>query len=97
MKIAILAGAAGALFATAAFADDHKMEWTDEMKEWKAECEATKSEESMTDCGCLTEKAFSDEAAKADLDEYESMDTLGEAGKEAVMACQMHEDMEGDH
>lgn len=97
MKSLLLAGAALVLTAGAASAaDDHEMkktEWSAEMKEWKASCEAAKSEESKTDCKCLTKKAFHDEAVKADLDAYESMDTVGEAGKAAIMACQMKEDM----
>lgn len=99
MKTILFAGAALALSASAAFAaDDHKMSDEDKaaMTEWVEGCEAAKSEDSMTDCKCLYKEAKGDEAVMADLDAYDpemGMESMGEAGTEAVMACQKSEDM----
>ena len=50
----------------------------------------------MTDCKCLYKKAHHDEAVMADLDAYDpevGMESLGEAGTAAIMACQKSDDM----
>lgn len=92
MKSLLLAGVAFALSTSmaVAFEGDKKMEWTDEMKEWKAGCEAAKAEGSTTDCKCLTKKAFKNADVKADLDAFDpstGIEGLGEAGKKAVAYC----------
>ena len=99
MKSLLLAGAALVLTADVAVAgDDHEMSADDKaaMKEWVAGCEAVKDEGSMTDCKCLYKKAHHDEAVMADLDAYDpevGMESLGEAGTAAIMACQKSDDM----